>query len=117
MAILPSYNRAQRTHRSAIRVHTTLFSGLWVNLAMNSHSAANRKNLSAGSTAGLLLVAPDRQNPNRFKMFHVEIEFEYSPADEGTPIPRAPISLSHPLGPAEAIPPVKQRPRPLHNWP
>jgi hypothetical protein len=44
-----SYSRAQRSHRSAIRVHTVLFSGLRVNLAMSSHSAANRKNFSAGS--------------------------------------------------------------------
>jgi hypothetical protein len=43
-----SYNWAQRSHLSAIRVHTVLFSGLRVNLAMSSHSAANLKNFSDG---------------------------------------------------------------------
>ena len=72
-----SYNWAQRTHRSAIRVHTALFSRLRVNLAMSSHSAANRRNFSDGSMgwAFPVLVLPDQQNPNTFKMFRIEIEF------------------------------------------
>jgi hypothetical protein len=32
-----------------MRVHTALFSALWVNLAMRWHSAANLWNLSDGS--------------------------------------------------------------------
>jgi hypothetical protein len=50
VVLLRSYNLAHWSHRSAIRVHTVLFSRLRVNLAMTSHSAANRRNFSAGSS-------------------------------------------------------------------
>ena len=46
MSLCRSYNSAHRTHLSAIRCHVTLFSGLGVNFAMSSHSAANFRNRS-----------------------------------------------------------------------
>jgi hypothetical protein len=54
-----------------------LFSGLRVNFAMSSHSAANRKNFSDGSMGWLLPCwSPDQQNQNTFKRFPPNFEFE-----------------------------------------
>jgi hypothetical protein len=52
-----------------------LFSRLRVNLAMSSHSAAKRKNFSAGSSMGsflpVLVSCLKQQNQNPFEMFPI----------------------------------------------
>jgi hypothetical protein len=62
-----------------------LFSRLRVNLAMSSHSAAKRKNFSAGSSMGsflpVLVSCLEEQNQNPFERF--PIQDRISKAGEG----------------------------------
>jgi hypothetical protein len=80
MLFLRSYNWAQWSQRSAIRVHTVRFSRLRVNLAMSSHSAANRMNFSAGSSIGcflpVLIFCLEQQNQDPFERFQTNLNFK-----------------------------------------
>src|SRR5262249_47263654 len=59
-----SNNSPQCSHLSAISLHTVLFSGLCVNSAMNSHSAANLRNFSEVFIGWSLCVASGRSRSN-----------------------------------------------------